>query len=73
MINKFIYNKKAAPYVFILPFILVFLIFFISPMINTIIMSFQEILPGSRKFIGSQNYTKLLGDKVFLVALWNSV
>jgi len=72
MINKFIYNKKAAPYVFILPFILVFLFFFISPMINTIIMSFQDILPGSRKFIGIQNYTKLLGDKIFLVALWNS-
>ena len=72
MINKFIYNKKAAPYVFVLPFILVFLIFFISPMANTIIMSFQEILPGSRKFIGAQNYTKLLGDKIFLVALWNS-
>lgn len=72
MINKFIYNKKAAPYVFILPFILVFLIFFISPMINTVIMSFQNVLPGSTKFVGTQNYTKLLGDKIFLVALWNS-
>ena len=73
MFKGFIYNKKAAPYVFILPFILVFLLFFLSPMINTIIMSFQNILPGSRKFVGLDNYTKLLGDKVFLVALWNSV
>lgn len=72
MVKKFIYNKKAAPYVFILPFILVFLIFFISPMINTIIMSFQDVLPGSRKFIGLGNYKKLLGDKVFLIALLNS-
>jgi arabinosaccharide transport system permease protein len=73
MINKFIYNKKLAPYVFILPFILVFLIFFISPMVNTVIMSFQNILPGSKEFIGTQNYTKLLGDKVFFVAVANSV
>lgn len=72
MVKKFIYNKKAAPYVFILPFILVFLIFFISPMVNTIIMSFQDVLPGSRKFVGFENYSKLLGDKIFLVALWNS-
>ena len=72
MFKGFIYNKKAAPYVFILPFIFVFLLFFLSPMINTIIMSFQTILPGSRKFVGLDNYTKLLGDKVFLVALWNS-
>jgi arabinosaccharide transport system permease protein len=72
MFKGFIYNKKVAPYVFILPFILVFLLFFLSPMINTIIMSFQNILPGSKKFVGLDNYTKLLGDKVFLLALWNS-
>lgn len=65
MIKKFIYNKNAAPYVFISPFIIVFLLFFISPMVNTTIMSFQNILPGSRKFVGLDNYTKLLGDKVF--------
>ncbi|NRU22465.1 arabinosaccharide transport system permease protein [Clostridium beijerinckii] len=41
-------------------------------MVNTVIMSFENVLPGSRKFIGFENYTKLLGDKVFLVALWNS-
>ncbi|AJG99742.1 arabinose transporter permease [Clostridium beijerinckii] len=72
MVKKFIYNKKVAPYVFILPFIFVFLLFFISPMVNTVIMSFQTVLPGSRKFVGLDNYVKLLGDKVFLVALWNS-
>jgi len=72
MIKKFIYNKKVAPYVFILPFILVFIIFFISPMINTIIMSFQNVLPGQREFVGTKNYVKLLGDKVFLKALYNS-
>lgn len=72
MFKGFIYNKKAAPYVFILPFIIVFLLFFVSPMMNTIIMSFQTVLPGSRKFVGLNNYTKLLGDKVFLVALGNS-
>ena len=66
MVKRFIYNKKAAPYVFILPFILVFLLFFISPMVNTVIMSFENVLPGSRKFVGFENYTKLLGDKVFL-------
>jgi len=66
------YNKKIAPYVFILPFILVFIIFFISPMINTVIMSFQEVLPGQREFVGIKNYSKLLGDKVFLKAMYNS-
>ena len=56
MFKKLMYNKKIAPYVFILPFILVFIIFFISPMINTVIMSFQEVLPGQREFVGIKNY-----------------
>lgn len=73
MIKNFIYNKKVAPYVFILPFMLTFLVFFISPMVNAIIMSFQDVLPGSRQFIGLRNYTKLLGDKIFVIAVWNSV
>ena len=60
MFKKLMYNKKIAPYVFILPFILVFIIFFISPMINTVIMSFQEVLPGQREFVGINNYSKLL-------------
>ena len=73
MIKKFIYNQKIAPYVFILPFILVFIVFFISPMINTIVMSFENVLPGQTQFVGLKNYTKLLGDKVFLIAVWNSL
>lgn len=73
MIKSFIYNKKVAPYVFILPFMLTFLVFFISPMVNAIIMSFQDVLPGSRQFIGLKNFTKLLGDKIFIIAIWNSV
>ena len=73
MVKKFIFNKKAAPYVFILPFILTFLIFFISPMVKTITMSFQSVLPGVTEWVGLNNYKKLLGDAVFLKAVSNSV
>lgn len=73
MVKKFIYNQKIAPYVFILPFILVFIVFFISPMVKTIVMSFQNVLPGQTQFVGLKNYSKLLGDKVFLIAVWNSL
>ena len=73
MVKKFIFNKKAAPYVFILPFILTFLIFFISLMVKTITMSFQSVLPGVTEWVGLNNYKKLLGDAVFLKAVSNSV
>lgn len=72
MVKKFIYNQKVAPYVFVLPFILVFCIFFIYPMVSTVTMSFQKVLPGQTEFIGLKNYTRLLGDKVFFKAVANS-
>lgn len=72
MFKKFIYNQKIAPYVFILPFLLIFCIFFIYPMVNTVLMSFQEVLPGQVTFTGSKNYVRLFGDKIFFKALQNS-
>lgn len=72
MFKKFIYNQKIAPYVFILPFILIFCIFFIYPMVNTVLMSFQEVLPGQVTFTGTKNYARLFGDKIFFKAVQNS-
>jgi len=72
-VKKFIYSQKAAPYIFIIPFILVFLIFFVYPLINTTIMSFQSVLPGETEFIGLDNYMKMFRDKIFYKAVANSV
>lgn len=50
------YNQKVAPYVFVTPFVIVFLVFFVYPMISTVIMSFQKVLPGQTHFVGLENY-----------------
>ena len=70
--KKFLYSKKAAPYMFILPFVLTFVIFWIIPIARSGIMGFQDILPGQEEFIGIDNYTRLFGDRVFKIAVWNS-
>ena len=44
-VKKFFYSQKAAPYVFVLPFIISFLLFRIYPLCSTITMSFQDITP----------------------------
>jgi arabinosaccharide transport system permease protein len=72
-IKKLLYSQRVAPYVFILPFILTFLIFFVYPLISTVRMSFQDILPGQVEWVGLKNYQRLLGDKVFGQAVFNSV
>lgn len=74
MLKKFLYSKKVAPYVFVLPFIITFLIFWLYPLTNSFTMSFQERMMGQEaKWIGASNYQKLLTDKVFLKAVSNSV
>ena len=56
-----LYSQKIAPYVFVLPFVLSFLVFFLYPTVSTIIMSFQEVLGlNQNEFIGFKNYRRLL-------------
>ncbi len=70
--RKFLYSEKTAPYVFALPFILSFCIFWIYPLISAIIMSFQDIGAISSEWVGFHNYAKLLKDNVFHTAMLNS-
>jgi arabinosaccharide transport system permease protein len=66
-----LYSQRLAPYFFVLPFILSFSIFFAYPVMSTIIMSFQEVLPGATRFVGFENYNKLL-NPTFYKAVKNS-
>jgi arabinosaccharide transport system permease protein len=70
--NNILYSKKAAPYIFILPFLLSFVVFWIYPLFSTVKMSFEKIEPTDITFVGFENYTKLLKDTVFYIAVRNS-
>ncbi len=63
---------NIAPYIFVAPFILSLLMIYLYPLISTVIMSFQEIVPGETKFIGFDNY-KRLSDPSFFKAIQNSI
>ena len=56
IVSHFLYSQKVAPYVFILPFILTFSIFFVYPVINTVAMSFQKVSGSGNTFVGLKNY-----------------
>ncbi len=71
-IKKLLYSQKVAPYVFVVPFILSFLIFWIYPLGSSITMSFQDIGAVKTEWVGIANYTKLLKDNVFHIAILNS-
>jgi arabinosaccharide transport system permease protein len=65
--------QVAAPYFFILPFLLTFFLFFLYPLVNSFIMSFQQILGFSDvNFIGFKNYQRLLNENYYM-AIKNSL
>lgn len=70
--SNFLYSQKAAPYVFVLPFLLSFIIFWIYPLLSTFKMSFQDIGAVKTEFVGFANYAKLLKDTAFHTAVLNS-
>ncbi|WP_059054154.1 carbohydrate ABC transporter permease [Paenibacillus senegalimassiliensis] len=64
-------SQKIAPYVFVFPFLLSFVLFFAYPLVSAGVMSFQEVLPGEVSFVGLDNY-KALWNEDFGAALYNS-
>ena len=74
MMNRdLLYSQNVAPYVFVAPFIITFVVFFAYPFISTVLMSFQDITGAGTKWIGFKNYQDLFANKNFYTAVRNSV
>lgn len=67
-------GKKAgvAPYLFILPFFLLFLAFILYPLIYSFVLSFSKWKAGNMEFVGLDNYLHLFTDPLFGKALLNT-
>jgi cellobiose transport system permease protein len=68
-------DVKFAPYLFISPFYLVFLIFGAFPLVFTAWVSLHqwELASGARKWIGLENYRYLITDTDFWHAVVNTI
>lgn len=66
-------NKNNYGYLFIAPFFIVFFIFGLYPIIYTFYLSFQKWDGlAAISSIGLKNFTRLIGDRVFYLSLWNT-
>ena len=70
-IKKILYSPQAAPYVFILPLVITIILFWISPIANGVLLSFQDVLKD--EWVGFKNYSRLITDKMFYKAVYNSL
>lgn len=62
-------RKAKWGYVFLIPWLLVFAVFYAYPLAYGIIISFTDSKLGSTTYIGLRNYGKILRDYAF----WRSV
>lgn len=66
-------NEAIAGYLFIMPWIIGFLVWWLGPMLASLYFSFTryEIITPPQ-WIGLQNYARLLRDDLFWIALANT-
>ncbi|QXC48694.1 sugar ABC transporter permease [Agrobacterium salinitolerans] len=66
-------KKSLIALSMVTPFIVVFVTFFLYPLIEMVRMSFTDApLIGDGNWVGLANYTKLLSDKLFVTSLKNN-
>lgn len=68
-------KKKMEPWLFLLPVLVILLLLFGYPLINSIIMAFQNYkltAPNDIHFNGLENFAKLMGDPDALMIIKNS-
>ena len=59
-------RQAAVPYVFLAPFLILFVLFLILPLAYALVISvFADKLVGGTVFVGFENYAQALGDPAF--------
>jgi ABC-type sugar transport system permease subunit len=65
---------QAAPYLFVAPFLLVFVTFGLYPIVKSLVLAcYVTNGPKSAVFVGAGNFRFLLADSDFHTAVWNTV
>lgn len=64
---------NLAPWFFVGPFVLCFCVFTIWPLLQSLVLAFQQTYgPGTTRWIGLRNFVYLFGDPLFWRALSNT-
>lgn len=68
-------RQNTANYLMMLPFMIVFILFTVIPVVSAVLLSFTDFNMLSRShFVGLENYVRLfLDDEVFLIAVKNTL
>lgn len=66
-------RETLVSYLFLLPALIFFVGFVITPMAMGVVTSFTDSHMGGSKFVGLSNYIRLFKDEKFLRSAWNTI
>lgn len=76
MRKKALFNPKILPWLFILPALILILVFYLYPIIQTLLISFKDyniLNPANNKFVGTKNFARMMDDRVLALSLRNTL
>src|SRR3982750_1911837 len=66
-------QQRAAPYLFVLPFLVLFGVFFLYPLVNSLVLSGRQFVgPRVSRSVGLGNYAFMLRDVGFWLSVLNT-
>lgn len=65
---------RYAPWLFLTPFLATFGVFVAWPLVQSLVLAFQQTFgPGATRWVGAENFRFMLHDRLFWLALRNTV
>lgn len=76
LLSKLRLSPEVAPYVFLSPFVILFMVFGVFPLTFSLYLAFQTWEPtsglGAMQFVGLDNFIFALQDEWFWKSMWNT-
>jgi ABC-type sugar transport system permease subunit len=67
-------QRRMAPYIFVSPFVILFAVFGVWPILHSLVLSFYHtVTPSDQNFVGLRNFRLMFADPDFHTAVWNTI
>lgn len=66
-------QAKYSPYLFVAPFVILFAVFLIYPLVRSLVLSFHQTAGSMTRFVGTRNYAFLPNDQLFWIGVLNTI
>ena len=67
-------RSRSAPWVLLAPFLALFVVFLVYPVVHSVVLSMQQTFgPAHTRFVGHTNYANVVADPLFWQAVRNTL